>query len=88
MITNKYWTREHLREVMDDFSADFKNKKYSEKIEYELWRKIRNVKTPIISYNNTVRFVKESSFYLVLSLSILLHFHYRNLKAHILNRLF
>ena len=54
MVTNKYWTREHLREVMDDFSADFKNKKYSEKIEYELWRKIRNVKTPIISYNNTV----------------------------------
>ena len=54
MVTNKYWTREHLREVMDNFSADFKNKKYSEKIEYELWRKIRNVKTPIISYNNTV----------------------------------
>ena len=54
MVTNKYWTREHLREVMDDFSADFKNKKYSEKIEYELWRKIRNIKTPIISYNNTV----------------------------------
>ena len=54
MVTNKYWTREHLREVMDDFSADFKNKKYSEKIEYELWRKIRNVRTPIISYNNTV----------------------------------
>lgn len=54
MVTNKYWTREHLREAMDDFSADFKNKKYSEKIEYELWRKIRNVKTPIISYNNTV----------------------------------
>ena len=54
MVTNKYWTREHLRQVMDDFSADFKNKKYSEKIEYELWRKIRNVKTPIISYNNTV----------------------------------
>ena len=54
MVTNKYWPREHLREVMDDFSADFKNKKYSEKIEYELWRKIRNVRTPIISYNNTV----------------------------------
>ena len=54
MVTNKYWTREHLREVMDDFSADFNNKKYSEKIEYELWRKIRNVRTPIISYNNTV----------------------------------
>ena len=54
MVTNKYWTREHLREVMDDFSADFKNKKYSEKIEYEIWRKIRNIKTPIISYNNTV----------------------------------
>ena len=54
MVTNKYWTREHLRKVMDDFSADFKNKKYSEKIEYELWRKIRNVRTPIISYNNTV----------------------------------
>ena len=54
MVTNKYWTREHLREVMDDFSADFKNKKYSEKIEYELWRKIRNVRVPIISYNNTV----------------------------------
>lgn len=54
MVTNKYWTREHLREVMDDFSADFKNKKYSEKIEYELWRKIRNIRTPIISYNNTV----------------------------------
>ena len=54
MVANKYWTREHLREVMDDFSADFKNKKYSEKIEYELWRKIRNVRTPIISYNNTV----------------------------------
>ena len=54
MVTNKYWPREHLREVMDDFSADFKNKKYSEKIEYELWRKIRNIRTPIISYNNTV----------------------------------
>ena len=54
MVTNKYWTREHLREVMDNFSADFKNKKYSEKIEYEIWRKIRNIKTPIISYNNTV----------------------------------
>ena len=54
MVTNKYWTREHLREVMDNFSADFKNKRYSEKIEYELWRKIRNVRTPIISYNNTV----------------------------------
>ena len=54
MVTNKYWTREHLREVMDDFSADFKNKKYSEKIEYEIWRKIRNIKTPIVSYNNTV----------------------------------
>ena len=54
MVTNKYWTREHLRQVMDDFSADFKNKKYSEKIEYELWRKIRNVRTPIVSYNNTV----------------------------------
>lgn len=54
MVTNKYWTREHLREVMDDFSADFKNKRYSEKIEYELWRKIRNIRTPIISYNNTV----------------------------------
>lgn len=54
MVTNKYWTREHLREVMDDFSADFKNKKYSEKIEYELWRKIRNVRTPIISYNSTI----------------------------------
>lgn len=60
MVTNKYWTREHLREVMDDFSADFKNKKYSEKIEYELWRKIRNVKTPIISYNNTVVNIFES----------------------------
>lgn len=54
MVTNKYWTREHLREVMDDFSADFKNKRYSEKIEYELWRKIRNIRTPIISYNNIV----------------------------------
>lgn len=54
MVTNKYWIREHLREVMDNFSADFKNKKYSEKIEYEIWRKIRNVRTPIISYNNTV----------------------------------
>lgn len=54
MVTNKYWTREHLREVMDNFSADFKNKKYSEKIEYELWRKIRNIRTPIVSYNNTV----------------------------------
>lgn len=54
MVTNKYWTREHLREVMDNFSADFKNKKYSEKIEYELWRKIRNVRTPIISYNSTI----------------------------------
>lgn len=54
MVTNKYWPREHLRQVMDDFSADFKNKKYSEKIEYELWRKIRNVRTPIVSYNNTV----------------------------------
>ena len=54
MVTNKYWTREHLREVMDNFSADFKNKRYSEKIEYELWRKIRNIRTPIISCNNTV----------------------------------
>ena len=54
MVTNKYWTREHLREVMDNFSADFKNKKYSEKIEYEIWRKIRNIKTPIVSYNNTI----------------------------------
>ena len=54
MVTNKYWTREHLREVMDNFSADFKNKKYSEKIEYEFWRKIRNIRAPIISYNNTV----------------------------------
>lgn len=54
MVTNKYWPREHLREVMDNFSADFKNKRYSEKIEYELWRKIRNIRTPIISYNNTV----------------------------------
>lgn len=54
MVTNKYWTREHLREVMDNFSADFKNKKYSEKIEYEIWRKIRNIRTPIVSYNNTV----------------------------------
>lgn len=54
MVTNKYWPREHLREVMDNFSADFKNKKYSEKIEYELWRKIRNVRTPIISYNSTI----------------------------------
>ena len=53
-MPNLYWTNEQLREVMDNFSADFKNKKYSEKIEYELWRKIRNVKTPIISYNNTV----------------------------------
>ena len=54
MVTNKYWTREHLREVMDDFSADFKNKKYSEKIEYELWRKIRNIKDSVISYENTI----------------------------------
>ena len=54
MVTNKYWTREHLREVMDNFSADFKNKRYSEKIEYELWRKIRNIKVPIISYEDTV----------------------------------
>ena len=54
MVTNKYWTREHLREVMDNFSVDFKNKKYSEKIEYEIWRKIRNIKTPIVSYNNTI----------------------------------
>lgn len=54
MVINKYWTREQLREVMDNFSADFKNKKYSEKIEYELWRKIRNIKDPIISYNNPV----------------------------------
>lgn len=54
MVINKYWSKEQLREVMDNFSADFKNKKYSEKIEYELWRKIRNVRTPIISYNNTI----------------------------------
>ena len=54
MVTNKYWPRANLREVMDNFSADFKNKRYSEKIEYELWRKIRNIRTPIISYNNTV----------------------------------
>lgn len=54
MVINKYWTREHLREVMDNFSADFKNKKYSEKIEYELWRKIRNIKDPVLSYEDTV----------------------------------
>ena len=54
MVTNnKYWTREQLREAMDNFSADFKNKKYTEKIEYELWRKIRNVKIPVISYKDT-----------------------------------
>lgn len=54
MVTNKYWTREHLREVMDNFSADFKNKKYSEKIEYDLWRKMRNIKSPLIHYENTI----------------------------------
>ena len=59
MVTNKYWTREHLREVMDNFSADFKNKRYSEKIEYELWRKIRNIRTPIISYNKIDTFLYE-----------------------------
>ena len=53
-MINKCWTRDHLRQVMDDFSADFKNKKYSEKIEYDLWRKIRNIKIPIISYENTI----------------------------------
>ena len=53
-MANLHWTNKYLREVMDNFSADFKNKKYSEKIEYELWRKIRNIKVPIISYNNTV----------------------------------
>lgn len=54
MVVNKYWSNEHLREVMDNFSADFKNKKYSEKIEYELWRKIRNIKVPVLSYEDTV----------------------------------
>lgn len=63
MVTNKYWTREHLREVMDNFSADFKNKKYSEKIEYEIWRKIRNIKTPIVSYNNTIISIYEGYNY-------------------------
>ena len=53
IVNNKYWTREQLREAMDNFSADFKNKKYTEKIEYELWRKIRNVKIPVISYKDT-----------------------------------
>ena len=52
MVTNKYWTREHLREVMDNFSADFKNKKYSEKIEYNLWRKMRNIRDPIVCCDN------------------------------------
>lgn len=51
-MPNLYWTNEQLREAMDNFSADFKNKKYSEKIEYELWRKIRNIKTPIIWYSD------------------------------------
>lgn len=54
MVVNKYWSNEHLREVMDNFSADFKNKKYSEKIEYELWRKIRNIKVPVLSCEDTV----------------------------------
>ena len=54
MVINKYWSNEQLREVMDNFSADFKNKKYSEKIEYELWRKIRNIKNPVLSYEDTV----------------------------------
>lgn len=54
MVVNKYWSNERLREVMDNFSADFKNKKYSEKIEYELWRKIRNIKVPVLSCEDTV----------------------------------
>ena len=53
-MANLHWTNKYLREVMDNFSADFKNKKYSEKIEYELWRKIRNIKDPVLSYENTV----------------------------------
>lgn len=47
-MADLYWTNEQLRKVMDNFSADFKNKKYSEKIEYDLWRKMRNIKAPII----------------------------------------
>lgn len=47
-MANKYWTKNHLREVMDSFSADFKNKKYSEKIEYNIWRKMRNIESPLI----------------------------------------
>lgn len=53
-MTNQCWTNEQLRKTMDNFSADFKNKKYSEKIEYELWRKIRNIRVPIVCYGNTI----------------------------------
>ena len=52
MAIYKYWSKEQLRGAMDNFSADFKNKKYSEKIEYGLWRKIRNIKDPVISYED------------------------------------
>ena len=54
MVIDKHWSKEQLREAMDNFSADFKNKKYSEKIEYELWRKIRNIKDSVISCENTI----------------------------------
>lgn len=47
-MVNLHWTNKQLREVMDNFSADFKNKKYSEKIEYNLWRKMRNIRDPIV----------------------------------------
>lgn len=47
-MPNLHWTNKQLREVMDNFSADFKNKKYSEKIEYNLWRKMRNIRDPIV----------------------------------------
>ena len=50
-MANLHWTNKYLREVMDNFSADFKNKKYSEKIEYNLWRKMRNIESPLICYD-------------------------------------
>lgn len=50
-MANLYWTNKYLREVMDNFSADFKNKKYSKKIEYNLWRKMRNIESPLICYD-------------------------------------
>ena len=51
-MANLHWTNKYLREVMDNFSADFKNKKYSEKIEYNLWRKMRNIESPLICYDS------------------------------------